>query len=629
MLKFRVVSLLLFFGLLAPAGVKSEAATPIPDSKMDAVYRWIVASQNPTGLVSTREGKEGICFTYDQALSVFAFILFDDLERASKVLNFFKEEYQSQMVKGRFTGFVDMYFSTGASGAVYRAVGPNAWLLNAINAYSYRTQDLQFLPLAEGIAEWIIALQAIDGGAMGGFHPNLHWISTEHNLDAYCALRNLYAFTKKPVYARKAEELRIWLENVAWIPEEKRFGNGKDDPNFALDVSSWAVLAFGSKYQNTLRFAEQTCQNKKTYTILQKEVEGFDFGGAYVGTFYPDKDAVWFEGTGQMALAYQVVGEKDKAEYFLNQVEQCLTPSPIHLETLGLPYASNPGTPPYGGWQMTDTPLCLSSAAWYLFAKKSYNPFHLGGKLIADEKELGWPVAGVQPENHRDKQFVPAVDDFEHSIAQFLTSYPVSKTESTHCIFQRGLEFNEKKEGLQSLRLVFIPRGITGIQGEFAQNELYAFGALSSEKFQILKTSSQPEFKIEEPEVKEEKEVMPAAPTAKQPAQALMRRQFMTPQNWAGKIELRLSLFHDNSPNLFFIAVKDGEGRLWFSKEISLEGNGWQDHSLQFQNDFRLLETGAAPAPFQGEKVTELWLGIRSSGLATESVVYLDEIRLE
>lgn len=613
--------------LLSPAGqvFGEPSRASLEDPRLKAVYNWVKSVQHPSGLLSTREGKEGFCFVYDQALAVYVFLIFGDYYLAKNVLSFFQKKYKEQIKKGRFIGFVDMYFSTGASGAVYRAGGPNAWLLNAINEYTFRTGDEQFIPMATAIADWLVDLQAIDGGLMGGHHPNLFWESTEHNADAFAALRNFYYFTKDPLYAQKAEEFGNWLDEVAYIPYENRFGNGKNDVNYALDTSSWTVLAVGPRYKVVLETAEEMAQNKQYYQWTDTEVDGFDFGGPYYGTPFPDKDAVWFEGTGQMALAYMAVGDHEKGDYFVKELEKCLTPSEYYPGTLGLPYASNPGTPPYGGWQMTDSPICLSSTAWYIFAKTKYNPFNLGGQLVFDGKIFDWPPAGVEAENFTSKQFVPVIDDFEKILAKITSAYPRNDIEKENCLFNLSLEFNEVSSGSQALRLLFIPRGIAGVQGEFQNKDIYRFSKKKQEQILITTTSLQPEFYSETEEI--EMDEGPAA-GMKQPAQAIVRRKFMTPQNWERYNALTLFLKHDNSPNFFFIGIKDESGQLFLSKEIQLHGEGWQEHTFHFTKDFRQLDS---PDSSYNKmiKVSELWIGIRSGIPFTESIVYLDDIQLQ
>ena len=596
--------------------IGAQEISSIQEPNVQSAYAWIKAVQHPSGLVSTREGKEGFCFVYDQALAVYVFLLFNDIARAEKVLDFFNGKYEHQLSKGNFIGFVDMHFSTGAEGATYRAGGPNAWLLNAINEYTYKTKNTKYLPLAEAIADWLISLQAIDGGMMGGHHPNLHFISTEHNADAYAALRNLYLLTQKPIYAQKAEEFKKWIMEVAYIPADKRFGNGKDDPNYALDTSSWTVLALGKEVEQVLDIAETVAQNTQYYDCKQTNVEGFDFGGPYYDSPYPDKDAVWFEGTSQMILAYRTVGKNDKAEHFLNETQKCLTESTYHAKTFGLPYASNAGTPAYGGWQMTNTPLCLSSTAWYLFAKLNFNPFNLGGSLLFDDKKFSWPPKGIAPVEYVKKQFVPVVDNFEGTQAQLLSSYPFSQIETQNCIFNRTIEFNEHASGEKALRLLFIPGGTANAKEP--TSEIYQFDMTPKETV-IVTTSSQPESIIDDEEdvsvIQEIKNL--SSSQENQEPQAFFYRKFLVPQNWEECNNLNFLLKHDDSSNLFFVRLKDAKGNVWTSEPIALKENGWKEHPLS------LSETSLSK-----NEITEIGFGLRAANPFMETILFLDDVTL-
>ncbi len=614
MKKFQFLLLSLFF--LTP-WVHAQEVASIKDPKIQSAYAWVKAVQHPSGLVSTREGKEGFCFVYDQALAVYVFLLFNDIERAEKVLDFFNSKYEHQLSKGNFIGFVDMHFSTGAEGATYRAGGPNAWLLNAINEYTYKTKNNKYLPLAEEIANWLITLQAIDGGMMGGHHPNLHFISTEHNADAYAALRNLYLLTQKPIYAQKAEEFKKWILQVAYIPEDKRFGNGKDDPNYALDTSSWTVLALGKEVEQVLDIAETVAQNTQYYECTQTNVEGFDFGGPYYDSPYPDKDAVWFEGTAQMILAYRAVGKNEKAEHFLNETKKCLTESTYHPKTFGLPYASNAGTPAYGGWQMTHTPLCLSSTAWYLFAKLNYNPFNLGGSLLFDDKKFNWPPKGLAAVEYVKKQFVPMIDNFEGTQAQLLSSYPSSQIETQNCIFNRTIEFNEHASGEKALRLLFIPRQVANEKEEVSNQEIYQFD-LPPKETVIVTTSSQPESIVDDEEdISVIQEIKNFSPGENKESQALFYRKFLVPQNWEGCKNLNFFLKHDHSSNFFFVRLKDAKGNVWTSEPIALKENDWKEHTLSLDK-----------TALSKQEITEIGFGLQAGTSSMETILFLDDVTL-
>ena len=65
-----------------------------------------------------------------------------------------------------------------------------------------------------------------------------------------------------------------------------------------LDVQAWAILVFKDEAQSYIRAIRYAEENHAVG-------DGFDFN--------TDRDGIWYEGTAQMAVAYQVVGEKEKA----------------------------------------------------------------------------------------------------------------------------------------------------------------------------------------------------------------------------------------------------------------------------------------------------------------------------
>ncbi|MBN1897376.1 MAG: hypothetical protein JW827_01245, partial [Spirochaetes bacterium] len=305
----------------------------------------------------------------------------------------------------------------GKVGNNARAIGPNAWLLLALNYYTLTTKDSSYVALSKAVADWIISFQnQYRGGVWGGVDEHggkFLWMSTEHNLDCYAGLSVLYQITGKKRYKTVAFEIKRWLDDYVWNPWTRRFYNGGDDPNFATDVSSWAVLSLLEEpYFVCLDFAVDYSENRQFYNPNKIEIAGFDFGSSYARSPYPDKDAVWFEGTGQMILAFYLAGRIEESDYFLEEMKKALIKSDAHNDSTGLPYASNPGSPPYGGWVMPDKPICISSTAWFLFSLKKFNPFW-GNIIKPGEKKKIVPVKEIEEkvEEKEEKEEKPLIDE--------------------------------------------------------------------------------------------------------------------------------------------------------------------------------------------------------------------------
>jgi len=381
-----------------------------------ACYNWFKNQQQPNGLVENYEGG-GVSYSYDDALAAFVFILNDNIYQAKKVFDFFETRRKEQMRDyNKFIGFADMYYLSGKIGNKSRAVGPNAWLLLALNYYMLKTQDNSYIKLAKAIADWILGFQdKYNGGIWGGVNDKggkFLWMSTEHNLDAYAAFEVLYKITGEEKYHTAASKIKEWLTKEMWNPWTKRFYNGLNDPNYATDVSSWAVLSLlEPKYFGCLDFAIKYSENEQFYEPNKVKVKGFDFGSTYAESPYPDKDAVWFEGTGQMVLAFYLASRTNEAKFYLNELKKAVVKSEKHNDSAGLPYASNPGSPPYGGWVMPDKPICASSTAWFLFALKKFNPFY--GNII---QEKGQEISPAKMEKQEEKEKIQEEKSLEEEL---------------------------------------------------------------------------------------------------------------------------------------------------------------------------------------------------------------------
>ena len=80
-------------------------------------------------------------------------------------------------------------------------------------------------------------------------------------------------------------------------------------------------------------------------------------------------DRVWFEGTGQMCVAYEVAGDFKKAAKYIKELEDAMVESPKFPGTMGNPFST---TDPL--WKGGSEKIFVPSQAWYLFAKWKFNP---------------------------------------------------------------------------------------------------------------------------------------------------------------------------------------------------------------------------------------------------------------
>lgn len=340
-------------------------------------------------------------FAYDNALALIVFLASgtpDDLRRAEILADAFvyasqndrfyddgrlRNAYSSGDLKSfpgwkpnnnegsaRLPGFWDCekkhWFEDEFAVSIH--TGNVAWVMIAlISAYERLGKD-EYLSTAEKLGEWVeqnLRDNRGEGGYLGGFQgwepkpEKLFYKSTEHNLDLYVAFIRLYELTKEENWKERALHAKRFILAM-WDEREGKFWAGTKLDGVSinkdivpLDVQAWAILVFKDeiqKYVKALRFAEN-------HHAIHG---GFDFD--------TDRDGIWYEGTAQMAVAYQVAGEKEKAESLLGVLEGA------KLLTGAIPAASRDGLTTGFDYKYFHRGH-LGATAWYLFAKLGVNPY--------------------------------------------------------------------------------------------------------------------------------------------------------------------------------------------------------------------------------------------------------------
>ena len=248
----------------------------------------------------------------------------------------------------------------------HRWMGDNAWLLIALNNYKAQTGSLKYDGLSEEISTWLQSLQDADGGLWAGYgtdNSRLNFKVTEGNIDAFNAIDG---------YTNFHSQLLSYLEEDRWLDDEKNLVAWPTNPQFlyALDLHSWSYLIFEGYPESALTSAQRFLNTQMAFN--GNEVTGYCFD--------EDKDTVWLEGTGQMALAFGKAGMAPEKEYYLSEMKKALLQSPSFPNAAGFAYTTNLGTT-YGPdplWNGADTNIAVSGGAWYVFAKQDFNPFEVG-----------------------------------------------------------------------------------------------------------------------------------------------------------------------------------------------------------------------------------------------------------
>lgn len=359
--------LFLLFG--CSADVPSQSETPHTVSKAQRVHQWFRLVQLDNGLVPSREGPDNAwaISLYDQALSAMVFLVMDDLPRAERVLDFFNQRVDTELRVGN-GGFWMFRPKSGLPTKVApgKWLGDNAYLLAAIYCYQEKTGDvLRYAWMRDALQSWILALQDSDGGLVSGYtEADVRRTDkiTEGNIDAFGAVpgytsfhSGILSFFRKERWDSQDRMLVAWVGSPQW--------------RYACDNVSWAWCAIESFSTSSLLFAEQAFLVTKVATATPVSTTGFCFD--------QDRDTIHPEASMSMAVAYHLAGNPAQANSTIVESEKIFLPGLTDPQTGGLPYASNSGTT-YGSGMLDpetmDRPWA-SASAWYIFAKKGFNPF--------------------------------------------------------------------------------------------------------------------------------------------------------------------------------------------------------------------------------------------------------------
>lgn len=376
-MRISIYNLFLITSLLIACGKENPPPTKSPIQPIEKqVYQWFQNQALTNGLLESIEDGNVVSL-YDNALASLVFMEYGDFEKAEKIFDFFNQRIHSELKAG-VGGFSQLRDRSGIPNN-HRWMGDNAWLLIALNNYKARTGNTRFDTLSYHINQWLVNLQDSDGGLFAGYDANgklLNYKVTEGMIDAFNAVkgytdfhRNLLNFLKKQRWMNSEKSLVAWPENPPYL--------------YALDLHPWSYLIFENFPDFTLTSANRHLTTRKS-TETNKEITGYCFD--------EDRDAVWFEGTGQMTLAFHFANRTLERDQYLLEMEKGLMISASDSSAAGFPYSSNPGTH-YGDgqlWPTAHTEIAISGGAWYLFTKRKFNPFAVGRIKNIPKEDQFW-----------------------------------------------------------------------------------------------------------------------------------------------------------------------------------------------------------------------------------------------
>jgi hypothetical protein len=377
--------------------VMDKGDAPADQPRFITSYEILSPDTSPDDKLATT------CFIYDNALALMAFLArgkSEDLRRAQLLADAFlyAQKNDRYFTDGRLRNayrsgaFIDSYTKKALlpgwwdkrkrewcedKEQVGTTTGNMAWVGLALLSYYEKAGGKAYLDATLKLGEWIEKETGTERGYSGGtigWEPaqqKLLWRSTEHNIDLYVFFSRLFKNTGDPRWKKRAAIARDFVTGM-WNGKEAHFWTGTTPDGLfhinphpiPLDIQAWAVTAMPGerRYRNALTWCETN-----GYTTADG-FTGFDFD--------TDKDGVWFEGTAQMALAYGIAGQKDKAAALIVALERAQTTAP-HGNGKGLVAASRDGLTTGFDWKYY-TRLHIGATAWLLFARMQYNPFWSG-----------------------------------------------------------------------------------------------------------------------------------------------------------------------------------------------------------------------------------------------------------
>jgi len=387
-------------------------------------------------------GLESTSFTYDNAVSIHAYLLHGDLERAEVLGNglIYAQANNFPINDGRFgqAYFVNVAASDGSGAFITpaaapfyfytSAVGDQAWAGMALTQLYRRTGQSNYLTAALKVANWIVTNTYNKLGA-GGYSfgtninqynqsvPSTNGKSTEHNIDTYAFFTMLVELT----HHGKADNGASWSSLAQhaltfviamYNPAGGDFYTGTLGDQITIntypipeDCQTWSYLALlDNHYKQTIDWALANLQTTDTASSPNssltgsQKVTGMVFDSASLAPTISgcDPNAVWIEGTGHTvaALVARGIAGRDNlptlfkdlttAIGFLNQIQTAQS-------ELGADQTVNGVTIPLGEGLLASTSLMdtgfgytygpskhIGATGWYLIAALGGNPFQLG-----------------------------------------------------------------------------------------------------------------------------------------------------------------------------------------------------------------------------------------------------------
>ena len=290
------------------------------------------------------------CFIYDVGLALIAFTISGDHALCVEMMKRLRAE---QNADGSFNFSYDNYIGQLFEG--YVRTGAIGWLVHGMCYYTLKTGDGQFVDVMRKAGDWLLSRQVTDKGdkryglltgGYGSYDPDdysyiageIEWCSTEHNCSALQAMMGLSLVLGDAKYKKAAALVKEALFDTLYDKTHARFYQGVSadgvDGAWAVDCCTWAGKTLLSIFeaQKSREIADRvsivySAHEKEIRVSQEKEHYNTRYSGVTVNGVKPYADGyadppeiVWSEGPlGYIALL-TALGEREKADYYLNEM---------------------------------------------------------------------------------------------------------------------------------------------------------------------------------------------------------------------------------------------------------------------------------------------------------------------
>lgn len=387
-------------------------------------------------------GLESTSFTYDNAVSIHAYLLHGDLERAEVLGNglIYAQANNFPFDDGRFAQayFVNVAASDGSGAFITpaafpfffytSAVGDQAWAGMALAQLYRRTGQSKYLTAALNVANWIVTNTYNTLGA-GGYSygtninqfnqsvPSTNGKSTEHNIDTYAFFTMLVELTHNGEASNGASWASLAQHALTFVIAMYNaaggyFYTGTLGDQITInpfpipeDCQTWSYLGLlDNRYKQTIDWAlanlqaTDTASSPNSNLTGSQKISGMVYDTASLAPTIPatDPNAVWLEGTAHTIaalVARSIAGRDNLPTLFkdlttaiglLNQIQ-------LAQSELGAGQTVNGQAIPLGEGVLASTSVMdtgfgftygpskhIGATGWYLIAALGGNPFQLG-----------------------------------------------------------------------------------------------------------------------------------------------------------------------------------------------------------------------------------------------------------